>query len=88
MTSAHPLDPMLRRTQGCLLGQLAGDALGSWVEFMGPEEIRARYPDGVRDLADGGTWDTLAGPPTGDSKMVRALARTLFREGGGVPFAP
>ena len=28
------------RAQGCLLGQLAGDALGSLVEFQSPEDIR------------------------------------------------
>ena len=28
------------RAQGCLLGQLAGDALGSLVEFQTPEQIR------------------------------------------------
>lgn len=47
---------MLTRAQGCLLGQLAGDALGSLVEFQPPNEIRRSYPDGVRELADGGAW--------------------------------
>ncbi len=41
----------LSRAQGCLLGQLAGDALGSLVEFQSPEEIRCSYPDGVRQMA-------------------------------------
>ena len=45
---------MISRAQGCLLGQLAGDALGSLVEFQSPDEIRRGYPDGVRELADGG----------------------------------
>jgi len=74
-------EEMVSRAQGCLLGQLAGDALGSLVEFLPPEEIRERYPDGVRDLADGGTWGTLAGQPTDDSEMALALARTLVRCG-------
>jgi ADP-ribosylglycohydrolase len=39
------------------------------------------YPDGVRDLADGGTWKTIAGQPTDDSEMALALARTLVTEG-------
>lgn len=69
------------RARGCLMGQLAGDALGSLVEFMGPQEILRRYPDGVRDLADGGTWGTLAGQPTDDSEMALDLARTLVRLG-------
>ena len=70
----------LDRAQGCLLGQLAGDSLGSLVEFEGPEEIAA-YPDGVRALADGGTWDTIAGQPTDDSEMALLLARMLIRKG-------
>lgn len=72
---------MVSRAQGCLLGQLAGDALGSLVEFQSPGQIRRRYPQGVRELADGGTWDTLAGQPTDDSEMALALARTLVAEG-------
>jgi len=61
---------MLERAQGCLLGQLAGDALGSLVEFQTPENIRREYPNGVRELADGGTWNTLAGQLTDDSEMA------------------
>ncbi|MCF8131320.1 MAG: ADP-ribosylglycohydrolase family protein, partial [Deltaproteobacteria bacterium] len=30
----------IQRAQGCLLGQFAGDALGSLVEFQSPDEIR------------------------------------------------
>lgn len=73
------LTGMIRRAQGCLLGQLAGDSLGSLVEFCTAEEIRARYPNGVRELADGGVWDTLAGQPTDDSELALALARTLVQ---------
>ena len=69
------------RAQGCLLGQLTGDALGSLVEFQSPEEIRRDYPDGVRELADGGTWNTIAGQPTDDSEMALLLARTLTERG-------
>lgn len=69
------------RAQGCLLGQLAGDALGSLVEFQTPDEIRRLYPDGVRELADGGVWDTLAGQPTDDSEMALMLARMLAERG-------
>ena len=69
------------RAQGCLLGQLAGDALGSLVEFQMPEQIRREYPDGVRELVDGGTWDTIAGQPTDDSEMALLLARMLVDQG-------
>ena len=71
----------LSRAQGCLLGQLAGDALGSLVEFWETEEICEAYPRGVRELADGGTWDTIAGQPTDDSEMALSLARTIVDHG-------
>jgi ADP-ribosylglycohydrolase/fructose-1,6-bisphosphatase/inositol monophosphatase family enzyme len=67
----------LDRAVGCLMGQVAGDSLGSLVEFAPPDEIASRYPGGVRDLADGGTWDTIAGQPTDDSELALALARCL-----------
>ena len=71
----------LARARGCLVGQLAGDALGSLVEFQSPEEIRRSYPKGVRELADGGTWNTIAGQPTDDSEVALLLARTLTERG-------
>jgi ADP-ribosylglycohydrolase/fructose-1,6-bisphosphatase/inositol monophosphatase family enzyme len=75
-------DPgMLARAQGCLLGQVAGDSLGSLVEFESARAIAARYPDGVRDLADGGPWHTIAGQPTDDSELALALARSIVVEG-------
>ncbi len=72
---------MIELAQGCLLGQLAGDALGSLVEFRSDEEIRRSYPKGVRNLADGGTHNTIAGQPTDDSEMALLLARMLVRQG-------
>jgi ADP-ribosylglycohydrolase len=75
----HVGHDILSRAQGCLLGQLAGDALGSLVEFQSPDEIRRKYPHGVRQLADGGTWGTIAGQPTDDSEMALILARTLIK---------
>jgi ADP-ribosylglycohydrolase len=71
----------LDRAQGCLLGQLSGDALGSLVEFQTPEAIRRRYPDGVRVMADGGHWNTIAGQPTDDSEMALLLARSIVDAG-------
>jgi ADP-ribosylglycohydrolase len=72
---------VIRRAQGCLLGQLAGDSLGALVEFKTAEKILRLYPHGVRNLADGGVWNTLAGQPTDDSEMALALARSLVKEG-------
>jgi ADP-ribosyl-[dinitrogen reductase] hydrolase len=67
----------LDRAVGCLLGQVVGDSLGSLVEFRSPHDIARQYPDGVRDLADGGTWNTYAGQPTDDSELALDLGRTL-----------
>ena len=74
-------EEMLSRAQGCLLGQLAGDSLGSLVEFQTPEAIRREYPDGVREFADGGPFDLIAGQPTDDSEMALVLARMLAERG-------
>jgi len=73
---------LLRRAQGCLLGQVAGDSLGSLVEGLKAGEIAERYPDGPRLLEDGGTWHTLAGQPTDDSEMALALARAIVTHRG------
>ncbi len=74
-------DQIKERARGCLLGQLTGDALGSAVEFKDSYEIADRYPDGVRTLKDGGTWNLIAGQPTDDSEMALALARSLVAAG-------
>lgn len=71
----------LNLAQGCLFGQLIGDSLGGLVEFQSPEQVHAAYPNGVRDLANGGTWNTLAGQPTDDSEMALALAHSLIERG-------
>jgi ADP-ribosyl-[dinitrogen reductase] hydrolase len=67
------------RAQGCLAGQIAGDSLGSLVEFETAVSIEHRYPGGVRVLCDGGTWGTIAGQPTDDSELALTLARSLTR---------
>ncbi|HEX2200296.1 MAG TPA: inositol monophosphatase family protein, partial [Burkholderiales bacterium] len=73
--------PHLHRAQGCLLGQVIGDSLGSRVEFKPAVEVARLFPDGVRELADGGVFHTIAGQPTDDSEMALTLARTLLRDG-------
>lgn len=71
----------LDRARGCLLGQLAGDSLGSLVEFRNASDILAQYPNGVTELANGGHWNTLAGQPTDDSELALLLARMLIQTG-------
>src|SRR5215475_8769458 len=78
LPNMHIDSERLSRAQGCLLGQLAGDSLGSLVEFKSSQEIRRKYPSGIRELEDGGTWGTIAGQPTDDSEMALALARMLI----------
>ena len=78
----YTISPEIRsRARGCMLGQLAGDSLGSLVEFQSPDNIRAQYPHGVRLLVRGGLFDTLAGQPTDDSEMALALARQIVTIG-------
>ncbi len=72
---------LLRRAQGCLIGTIAGDALGSLVEFQPPAAIRARYQQGVTELADGGRWHTLAGQCTDDTELALMLARSIVAVG-------
>lgn len=69
------------RAQGCLLGQLAGDALGSLVEFGDAHFARTYFRDRPFELADGGHWNTLAGQPTDDSELALMLARALVKAG-------
>lgn len=73
-------DAKLARAQGVLLGQVIGDSLGALVEGKPAAEIAGLYPDGVRELADGGAYKTIAGQPTDDSEMALALARALVRD--------
>jgi ADP-ribosylglycohydrolase len=78
--SNHDETGTVKRAQGCLLGQLSGDALGSLVEFRTADEIRREYTCGVRELADGGTFNTIVGQPTNDSEMSLMLARMLVKQ--------
>jgi ADP-ribosylglycohydrolase len=60
---------------------VAGDSLGSLVEFQSAAEIARLHADGPRRLENGGTWNTLAGQPTDDSEMALALSRSLLARG-------
>jgi ADP-ribosyl-[dinitrogen reductase] hydrolase len=74
-----PADAKLSRAQATLLGHVIGDSLGSLVERKPAAEIARLYPNGVRELADGGVYKTIAGQPTDDSEMALTLARVLAR---------
>ncbi len=86
MSSQQVITPgMVERAQGCLLGQLAGDSLGSQVEFNSGEYMSWKHPNGLRELQDGGVWTIKAGQPTDDSELALKLARTLVRQKGYDP---
>ncbi len=72
---------ILSRAQGCLIGQVAGDALGQQVEFLDSASIRRRFPQGVTRMEDGGQWNTMAGQPTDDSELALLLARSIHQHG-------
>lgn len=72
---------LLQRIQGCWLGQLTGDALGSMVEFKPAPWLQQHYPQGLREIGPSAVWQTLAGQPTDDSELALMLARTLLADG-------
>lgn len=86
MTTSQPTDreslDIQDRATGCLAGLLIGDALGGQVEFQTREQIARSHPDGVRELEDGGHWNTIAGQPTDDGEMALALSRSIIAGGG------
>ncbi len=70
----------ISRAEGCLLGHVCGDALGSEVEFFSSaDKIRQAFPTGVREMFGGGTYNTLKGQPTDESELAIALARILVQ---------
>jgi ADP-ribosyl-[dinitrogen reductase] hydrolase len=72
---------VLSRAYGCFLGQCAGDALGQQVEFESAAAIIKKYPDGIRAMEDGGTWNVFAGQITDDSELALLLARSIVSAG-------
>ena len=66
------------RIAGALLGVHAGDALGAAVEFSSWAKIRARYPDGLREIVGGGPFDWPPGHATDDTDLTRAVLLTYL----------
>ena len=69
------------RAQGCLRGQLVGDALGSMVKFTSAHDIARLYPHGLREIGPSPVHGTIADQPTDDSELALALARSLAAYG-------
>ncbi|MBQ2634096.1 MAG: ADP-ribosylglycohydrolase family protein [Oscillospiraceae bacterium] len=67
---------MKKRIAGALFGVAVGDALGGPVEFMGPDQIAAKY--GRLDSMIGGGWLSLApGEITDDTQMTLCVAEGI-----------
>lgn len=72
------------RVAGGLLGVHAGDALGATVEFAPWADIRARYPDGVRNIVGGGPFGWPPGHATDDTDLTRAVLLAYLSPGPDV----
>ena len=80
-TSPRENEAILDRALGVLLGQAAGDALGTTVEFQSARSIQARYPDRLREIVGGGPFGLQPGQITDDTELALALARSLADRG-------
>ena len=78
---SHARELLEDRAIGCLVGQFAGDSLGSQVEYLSRREIMTRYPNGVSEMRNNPQRRLRAGQPTDDSEMAMTLARSLIRNG-------
>ncbi len=73
---------ILNRAQGCLLGQLAGDALGTMVAYRTTEEINEIFPTGGKiQMKSSGVWNTMPGQITEASELAILLARSIIAMG-------
>lgn len=74
---AMPAPDLAARAEGGLLGLAAGNVLGVPTEFLTtPEGIRARFPDGVRDVI---REDTPESPYDDDLALALILAEELLQ---------
>lgn len=67
------------KIRGGLYGVAVGDALGATLEFMGKEEIRARYGE-LRDIVGGGWLNLRPGEWTDDTEMTLAVAEGVMKD--------
>lgn len=77
----------LARAQGCWLGHLVGDALGSQVAHRPAGAIDAAWPQGVNALVDRPEHGAIAGQMTDAAELARLLAHTLVERGAPDPDA-
>jgi len=68
----NPKTEAISRAQGCLVGLVAGDVIGSIAEFKQEKEAEALFSGKLKDLV---------GQPTDDTEMALVLARALVQRG-------
>lgn len=61
------------KTLGALLGVHCGDSLGATLEFQPWSRIIKQYPDGLREIVGGGSFEWAAGHATDDTDLTRAV---------------
>ncbi len=64
------------RVAGCLIGLAVGDALGAPLEFLTRQEVRKRFPQGLREMIASSQWDK--GEYTDDTQMALLIAESLL----------
>lgn len=71
MSSSNDL--LTSRTLGALLGVHCGDSLGATFEFQPWSHIIREYPNGLREIVGGGSFDWPVGHATDDTDLTRAV---------------
>ena len=68
---------------GCLFGQAVGDALGMGAEFLNKQEVREKYPNGLRHYSDirYSIYRKMhPGDYTDDTEMMECIVYSLIKE--------
>jgi ADP-ribosylglycohydrolase len=66
-------DLRISRTLGALLGVHCGDSLGATLEFQPWSHIIREYPNGLREIIGGGSFNWPVGHATDDTDLTRAV---------------
>lgn len=66
------------RIRGGFFGLAVGDALGATTELMSPDEVKRRWPLGLRDIVGGGWLSLAPGAWTEDTELTLAVAAGIL----------
>jgi|SRR6185437_2483582 ADP-ribosyl-[dinitrogen reductase] hydrolase len=75
-TNLESTDDRSDRVTGCLVGLAVGDALGAPLEFLSRQEVRKRFPQGLREMIASSLWNK--GEYTDDTQMALLIAESLL----------